>query len=296
MCTKIKNLRSIHNNKITTCAPFAKTLKKLQSNHITNDGLMLCANLKILIASNNPNITTCAPFAKTLRVLHARNNCGITDAGLLLCTKLRVLHASCNCILTTCAPFAKTLKDLDVSCTYSILADNIIACINLETLNVSCRTDITDSEMRSFTKLRNLYATCNENITTCEPFASTLKKLDMSSRCGITNDGLNVCTNLTHLIMRDRNIDCKIILCDALARKLEILDIHNNDAITDNNIAQCVNLKELNASSTVFITTCLPFMNTLQKLHCYNSKMHHIWKEMFSQKQMSYNYDDIADK
>ena len=64
------------------------------------------------IYNNNCKITTCAPFAESLKVLYSRFNCKIGDEGLRLCTSIVELHATNNVKITTCRPFAETLTIL----------------------------------------------------------------------------------------------------------------------------------------------------------------------------------------
>jgi len=121
-CNVLEDLNACNNEKITTCAPFSKTLKKLNAYYrcgINDNELSSCINLEWLDASNNIKITTCKPFAKTLRILYADGSmCGITDDGLRSCTKLRKLYTRSNRKIASCIPFVKTLKTLfcDASC------------------------------------------------------------------------------------------------------------------------------------------------------------------------------------
>jgi len=80
---------------------------------MSNQNLAHCNIIKILYAQNNANITTCKPFAKTLRILDASgNSCMIDDAGLKLCTNIKHLNHADNKWITTYEPFAKTLQVL----------------------------------------------------------------------------------------------------------------------------------------------------------------------------------------
>jgi len=63
---------------------------------ISDYGLRACKNIKKLYAKNNSKITTCDPFAKSLKILYAENECGISDDGLQLCDNIQELHASGN--------------------------------------------------------------------------------------------------------------------------------------------------------------------------------------------------------
>jgi len=138
MCTRIKMLYVSGNHNITTCAPFAKTLKYLEANDgcgIGDDGIKMCTKLKSLSVDNNCNITTCAPFANTLVKLSA---CGIHskigDAGLVRCTKIVELRANQNHNITTCAPFAATLVTLYTPYERGISYNSIKMCTKLRNI------------------------------------------------------------------------------------------------------------------------------------------------------------------
>ena len=165
-CTKIKYLHISGENSITTCAPFAKTLRRLLLKNTTmeNAGLALCTNLKVLNADNNSKITTCAPFAKTLTKLYATNDCGIGDDGLKLCSKLKYLDASYNSKITTCDPFAKTLLYLVASCSEppSYSYNSVYYMRNNIHMN-NC--GISDNGIKLCTKLISLYHIFNNRIT-----------------------------------------------------------------------------------------------------------------------------------
>jgi len=102
---------------------------------ICDKGLHMCNRLKILYASNNTRITSCEPFAKTLRKLDASNDCGINDIGLQMCHRLKILNASDNSQITTCKPFARSLKELHArgDCC-GIDNDGIALCANIRIL------------------------------------------------------------------------------------------------------------------------------------------------------------------
>jgi len=97
-CTSITHLDASNNSKITTCDPFASTLRVLEVSNvfgihdcysgIGDMGLKMCHNIKALHANYNPKITTCAPFANTLRILAASESSGISNNGLRLCNSL----------------------------------------------------------------------------------------------------------------------------------------------------------------------------------------------------------------
>ena len=156
-CTQLIELGANRVDGITTCAPFAKTLKILsavsamhtrvptQRNHqfgsrtytvtyikhgITDDGLKLCTNITRLRADNNISITTCAPFAMSLTILYAENDCGISDNGLTLCKNIKYLSIINNNKITTLNPFANSLQVIHTD-NITMLNTNMILCKNL---------------------------------------------------------------------------------------------------------------------------------------------------------------------
>jgi len=134
-CKKVRMLNIYQNDKITTCNPFAKSLREVVLSSftgITDVGLALCKNIKILFVSGNSNISTCEPFAKSLRKLDAEYASAINDDGIKLCTNLRELYASHNKNITTCKPFAKSLKILAAHGSCGICDAGLRSCVNLK--------------------------------------------------------------------------------------------------------------------------------------------------------------------
>jgi len=138
MFVNLTHLDASHNNCITTCEPFAKTLRVLDASFSTLDdrGLKLCTNIKHLTARNNKNITTCRPFPN-LRFLDASESC-IDDYGLIMCTRIRKLiicESYSGRKITTCAPFASTLKILCVGNSSTITTTGLSACTKLKVIH-----------------------------------------------------------------------------------------------------------------------------------------------------------------
>ena len=95
--TRIVELDAGGNAKITTCAPFACSLRILRAwggCGIGDAGLAAATGIVELNADDNAKITTCGPFACSLRILHAGGDCGIGDAGLAAATGIVVLPRS----------------------------------------------------------------------------------------------------------------------------------------------------------------------------------------------------------
>ena len=188
-CTSLTCLNIRTRCNITTCAPFAKSLRKLFCNIIGDDILKSCTMIEELHASYNDKITTCEPFAKSLKILYATHTCGIGDDGLKLCTSIEVLDASNNGRIRTCAPFAGTLRVL------SIEKSKVCECSR----KCRCNTKhygMCDDGIRECVNIRELYASYNQDITTCAPFWKSLVMLSAGYGCGITWDKLLRCTLL----------------------------------------------------------------------------------------------------
>jgi len=224
-CTFLTTL-TIHDTdcKITTCAPFAKSLKVLSAinySHFGDEILRSCTSIVELYAKDNHRITTCAPFANSLEILDASSYCGIGDDGLTSCRFIKNLIASNNIKITTCNPFANSLKILKASGNCGIADISIVSCHNIKELYVYANRKITtcapfakslkllsapynhgicDNSISSCYSLECLIATNNPMITTCAPFAKSLKRLFASGdRCGITTKEVLLCKFLIQL-------------------------------------------------------------------------------------------------
>jgi len=248
LCTNIVELHAYCQKKITTCEPFAKTLKILFAGGtcgITDDALNACINLEELYACDNERITSCDPFACKLRKLNASRTCGITDYGLELCISIEVLNATDNPNITTCNPFARTLRRLNASRTCGITDDGLELCISIEILN----------------------AADNSNITTCNPFACTLRKLNASRTCGITDYGLELCISIEVL---NATNNPNITTCDPFACTLRGLNASKKCGISDHGLELCTAIEEIVTNPK--ITTFAPFQNTLRNTHIRKTK------------------------
>jgi len=201
-CTSLTKLSIFEENyKITTCAPFANSLKILIAafgNGIGDDSLSSCHFIDELIAGDNPKITTCAPFANSLEILNAQGNSGIGDDGLALCHYIKELFACNNHRITTCTPFANSLEILCMQDSSGIGDDGLALCHSIKTLN-------TDR---------------NHRITTCAPFAKTLTELGAGGDCGITDDGIASCHSIAYL---DVSRNLMVTTCAPFATSLKIL-------------------------------------------------------------------------
>lgn len=124
---------------------------------IDDNFLRRCKLIVHLCVNNNDEVTTCAPFAKTLRILEARNGCGIGDTALSLCNKLRKLYASSNCKITTCIPFAKTLRVLYAGNTCGITDNGLQLCTNLCELYIHGNNNISYAPSPFEKSLKILY-------------------------------------------------------------------------------------------------------------------------------------------
>jgi len=239
ICTSIEEFNiDNHNNPydnnnatITTCKPFAKTLRKLSINAcigIHDSGLHECSAITELNADYNVHITMCDPFAQTLRKLSAKKWCGIDDHGLRLCKSIEKLDAQSNPKITTCNPFAESLRIL--------IANNDMYCTQ--------KCGINDMGLCLCVSLTELNASNNQTITTCAPFAKSLRILNADYQCGITDDGLRLCDSIEELYADFNN---KITTCDPFLRSLGVLSAAGTCGISDKEIRRCKSLYKLDA-------------------------------------------------
>jgi len=259
--SRIVELNADSNVAITTCAPFAKFLRKLSARifcGICDDGLRSCVLLEQLDAGGNKRITTCDPFATSLRALNAESNiviaflgersvtptynCGITDEGLTKCKNLTSLNSTCNLTITNYKPFSKSLRMLYVERFWRQGQNK-----NLEICNA----------------IEKFYACDNDDITTCEPFAHTLRVLHAELSCTISDSGIKKCYNIEKLYADD---NANITTCAPFAHSLRTLFARNTCGITDNGLKLCINIRILCADDNIKITTCAPFAASLRAL------------------------------
>jgi len=259
LCESITELKI--RDGITTCEPFAKSLKILHADlgdpgdcNMTDDGISKCTNIEVLYACGNYKITTCDPFSQSLRELDVSMDecyCSINDHGIRLCRNIEKLNARCNEYITTCEPFAKTLRIL--SAAYS----------RLQSLG-----GIADEGLRKCFRIERLDVSNNMKITTCKPFARTLRHLVAQYQCGISDAALRICTGIKILIVDDNN---KITTCNPFAKSLKILSANGNSGITDDGLRLCKNIRYLFADDNERITSCKPFSRTLQMISAKKS-------------------------
>jgi len=277
-CINIMILDANNNPYITTCGPFAHSLRILFADGlcgITDAGLEKCMHIEELHANDNKRITTCDPFAHSLRILHADLRCGITDIGLLHCTNLVILRAHANINITSCTPFASSLRELLAE---TLPNTEYKKCTYLETLYVIDRVTISNTQFPTY--LANLYASdssitdtmlknnnciksldvskCN-SITTCEPFAASLCVLH-ARKSGITDAGLKKCINIKELHTGHNGITT----CDQFANSLRLL--RADATLSDCGLTRCVYIEILYAGNNEKITTCDPFARSLRIL------------------------------
>ena len=74
--------------------------------------MQTCVSLEELNADNNPNITSCEPFAQSLRKLSAQGLCGISDNGLSTCNRITDLNIWDNRRITIRGPYITSLVRL----------------------------------------------------------------------------------------------------------------------------------------------------------------------------------------
>jgi len=219
-----------------------------------NDNMAYYSSITKLIIRGGSLIITRAPFTKSLRYLNISYRCDMNDDALRLCDAIETLDASNNEHITSCAPFAKTLRILHARNTCGINDDALLSCIGIIELD----------------------AGGNCKITTCKPFAHTLKilyaemqfelnthKYIPEKNCGITDDGLSLCTNIISLYASN---NLKITTCAPFGHTLKILHADMCSRITDDGLSSCTAIRELRACGNNKITTCAPFAHTLKIL------------------------------
>jgi len=256
LCESITELK-IYDG-ITTCEPFAKSLKILHADisnnpgdcNMTDDGISKCTNIEVLYASGNNKITSCDPFSESLRELHVLMDeagwCGMNDHGIRLCKNIEKLYAADNTNISTCEPFAKSLRILSASYSY------------LQSLG-----GISDEGLQKCFWIERLDVTNNMKITTCKPFARTLRHLVAQHPYGITDVALRICTGIEILIVDGNN---KITTCNPFAKSLKVLSANYECGITDDGLRLCKNIRYLFANWNERITSCKPFSQCLRMI------------------------------
>jgi len=279
LCTAIKDLDISNNPNVTTCAPFAKSLRKLKafnSSRLNDIGLEQCTVIEELNIAMT-NVSTCAPFAKTLKILHANHlMCKLGDNGLKSCTAIEELYADHNMHITSCAPFALTLRVLSaIGDTCGISDNGLRTCHKICILNASHNTLITtcisfsrtlhtlsaikckisDRGLRACFILRELVADDNYRITTCCPFSHSLQTLSACGSCGISDKGLIKCKHIKYL---DADSNTKITTCEPFAKSLTTLFASYSCGISDQGLLLCTSITSLESHYNCKITMLLP--------------------------------------
>ena len=172
-CANIEKLDCSNNYSITTCKPFALSLRTLvcSNSNIDDNGLANCIYIEELDCDSNNNISTCKSFAQSLRILSTNDNSAMSDAGLEKCNRIEELYCTYTEKITTCSSFCNTLRVLN-ACNCNITDNGIISCRNINTIAL------------------NKYS----KITTCKPFIKSLTDLYCDN---------NTIINATHK-MRDQ--------------------------------------------------------------------------------------------
>jgi len=217
-------------------------VKKMCNNEMNDRTICLCQSLDELLADN----TRIIPKFTAVTVVENRT----------LSAKRRIYKKTYN---------DEDIRQLsDVRITISANLRLAPSCRKLTTIG-PC---ISDNEIYPCIMLEKLDAQNNYAITTCEPFATSLKKLNASGNCGITDDGLRLCNNITDL-NADRN--GKITTCAPFAQTLITLSIQATSGICDKGLIACTHIERLNIIRNSRITTCAPFAKTLIKLSAYDA-------------------------
>jgi len=262
----IKNLQNIshldctNNSTITSCNHLGNALKILVANGnsgIGDAGIASCKGIVELRCNRNTKITTCAQFARTLRKLHIRGyrtpnsipsdkqiliKCGITDDSIKTCKYIEYLDCMGNNEITTCAPFANTLKVL--VCNDVMTDEGVKLCDSIEKLH--CR----------------LYSS-GKLLTTCDPFAVSLRTLDIDFGCGLRDASFKNCSNVKEFYCNNPHIKS----CAAFANSLVKLELDRASCINDKGIEECVNIESLILRGNKYVSTLAPFAKTITKFY-----------------------------
>jgi len=266
-----------NNSYVSTCEPFRGSIKVLYAGGylcgITDNGLRACTMLRELHADHNRKITTCEPFAHTLRILSAIGECCIDNKGIKLCANLEELRSSDNPRIYKIHTCKKTLRRLYVQRYVDILQRDVYGHTNVLHIKDHLNAIICDAALSSCTSIIELYADDNKYITTCTPFAHTLRKVHAIGLCGIRDEGLSKCTLIKELYA---DFNRYITTCAPFAKTLHTLSANMDSSfrggITDDGLCSCNAIEMLRADNNRKITTCAPFAQTLRNLsiksHC----------------------------
>ena len=185
--------------------------------------LVEATQLVKLQAQNNPRLTTVAPFGKTLIELDAIGDCGINDIGLATATNLVCLDASRNARIQNIQSCASTLvelsiKDSGIGQETVLHARNLIyvdisnntAITTVAPFSASLRhlvacndRTIGDAGLLSATRLVTLTCLDNPNITTIAFCADSLQELNaVGEHCGMRGSEIMAAPHLRKVNMR----------------------------------------------------------------------------------------------
>jgi len=122
-----------------------------------------------------------------------------------------------------------------------------------------------------FINLKQLDVSDNVRVTSCNSFAKSLTNLTAKGRCGITDNGLALCTNLRRLNIHNNRC---ITTCEPFTSLIVLIasvskytDRTQTCAMNDNGLRKCTTIRKLIAYNNPNITTCDPFAKSLKVLH-----------------------------
>jgi hypothetical protein len=226
---------------------FAETLESLKlRSGITLDEVKKLPRLTSLDLSESYMKLNLAFCEETLEELEVNDK--YTDEMICRATKLKKLNA-CFCpLITTVAPFTE-----------------------LQILYAGGSSGINDDGLSHATGLVELHIDCNNKITTVKPFATTLRKLSISSYwhneeiygLGINDDGL---VDAKYIVELYASNNPNITTVKPFAATLQILDASCDCGIDDAGLIDAKNIIKLNANLNPKITTVEPFCATLREL------------------------------
>ena len=224
---------------ITTIEPFAENLLELDvsGSELGDHELRHAKNLRVLTATDNSFMYDLS-FLTSLQELTAatmKTLCGISNIEGLKLKKLIIFRTS---LIRSFESSADTLEDLSIY-----------------------MSNINDHALRNCHKIKKFH-TGYSQITTVEPFASTLIDLTIGQESMLNNYGLANATNVEKL---DMSQNISNISLEPFANSLIRLDASGSN-MSDARLKCLTRLEQLIARQTLEITTVNRFASTLIEL------------------------------
>ena len=225
----------------------------------TYDKLIMSAEINATIENNIPNktpMTTCIINHTFDNVLvHYKNGYKLLHNGTVIDDNHHMKHAIQNGLRADTLVINCTIKyGTDTEYLDTIGDSGVAIC---ESFAASVRKIlIIGMERKRFLS--------NNSIITCAPFATSLQILSARYSCGITDNGLRLCTNIKNLCAGNNG---RITTCAPFATSLRILNAYGNCGISDNGLHACIHIENLDARYNFKITSCRTFAKSLRILN-----------------------------